>query len=272
MIDAHQHFWQIGRNDCTWPTPELASIYRDCGPAELSTHLRAAGITATVLVQSQASDRDTDYLCDLALHTPWVAAVVGWADFESTAAPARIATLAGRPKVRGLRPMLQDLADDRILNPAMEPAIHSMLAHELCFDALLRPRHLPHLRTFAARHPDLRIVIDHAAKPCIALQELEPWRAHLRTLGQLPNVFCKLSGLVTEAGAGWQIADLVPYVSHVIECFGPRRVMWGSDWPVVELASEYSRWLQAAQALTSHLSPDDAAAMFRETAVRFYRL
>jgi L-fuconolactonase len=272
MIDAHQHFWQIGCNDCTWPTPELAPIYRDCGPAELSAHLKAAGITATVLVQSQASDRDTDYLCNLTLHTPWVAALVGWADLESPAAPARIATLARRPKVRGLRPMLQDFADDRILAPAMVPAIDSMLAHDLCFDALIRPHHLPHLRIFAARHPHLRIVIDHAAKPDIARNQLEPWREHLRALGQLPNVFCKLSGLVTEAGANWQIADLVPYVAHVLDCFGPRRVMWGSDWPVVELASEYSRWLQAAQALTAHLTPDDAAAVFGDTAVRFYRL
>lgn len=272
MIDAHQHFWQLGRNDCTWPTPDLARIHRDFGPAELAAVAMPAGISGTVLVQSQASDRDTDYLCEVASSTAWVLGVVGWVDLAAAGAATRIPELASRPKLRGLRPMLQELANDSMLDEAWQPAIRAMEAHGLSFDALVRPRHLPHLRAFAERHPDLPIVIDHAAKPDVARGQLDPWREHLLSLARLPNVFCKLSGLVTEAAAEWQIADLAPYCAHLLECFGPQRLMWGSDWPVVELRADYSRWLEAARALTAHLEPRDAAAVFQDTARRFYRL
>jgi L-fuconolactonase len=272
MIDAHQHFWRLGANGCTWPTPDLERIYRDFGPAELAPHTRSAGVGATVLVQSQPDDRDTDYLCELSARTPEVAAVVGWVDLESPSAQARIAALAARPKLRGVRPMLQDLADDRVLDARAEAGVHALLANDLSFDALVRPRHLPHLLIFAKRYPSLRIVIDHAAKPDIAHQVLDPWREHMRSLAELPNVCCKISGLVTEAPPSWQAADLVPCVEHLIACFGPHRLMWGSDWPVVEMAAEYRQWLRAAQSLTTHLAPDEVSAIFHGTAARFYRL
>jgi L-fuconolactonase len=272
MIDAHQHFWELGRHDCVWPTPDLAAIYRDCTPEGLRGLAKTAGISGTVLVQSQESDRDTDYLCDEAARTDWVLAVVGWADLAAPSAATRIATLAGRPKLRGLRPMLQDQADDSMLNEALQPGIRAMQVHGLTFDALIRPRHLPHLRVFAERHPDLPIVIDHAAKPPIAQGRLDPWRDDLRLLAQRPNVFCKLSGLITEAQSDWETAHLVPYCSHVLECFGPERVMWGSDWPVLELRTGYSHWLAVARELTAQLSPAESAAVFETTARRFYRL
>jgi L-fuconolactonase len=271
MIDAHQHFWQIGAHGCTWPTPDLTCIHRDFGPAELASHSAAAGVGATVLVQSQPNDRDTDYLCQLGERTPDVAAVIAWVDLESPSATERIAALAARPRLRGVRPMLQDLADDRILE-ARDEAVRALLAHDLSFDALVRPRHLPHLQIFAKRYPALRIVIDHAAKPDIEHQVLDPWREHLRALARLPNVCCKVSGLVTEAGAAWQAADLAPYVAHLVECFGAQRLMWGSDWPVVEMAGGYARWVRAAQSLTSHLSASEVSAIFHDTAARFYRL
>jgi L-fuconolactonase len=269
MIDAHQHFWRLGANGCAWPTPDLVPIYRDFGPADLAPLTTAEGISATVLVQSQPNDVDTDYLCDLGARTPEVVAVVGWVDLESPSAAARIDTLVARPKLRGVRPMLQDLADDRILD-ARADAVHALLAHELRFDALVRPRHLPHLLIFAKRYPSLRIVIDHAGKPDVAHQVLDPWREHMRSLAELPNVYCKLSGLVTEARPSWQADDLVAYVEHLIGCFGPHRLMWGSDWPVVEMAGGYSPWLRAAQSLTSRLGPEALAAIFHDTAARFY--
>ena len=272
MIDAHQHFWELGRHDCTWPTPDLSAIHRDCTPAELEALAKPAGITGTVLVQSQESDRDTDYLCDVAQRTDFVLGVVGWVDLASPRAPARIGELATRPKVRGLRPMLQDLADDSMLDEALQPGLRAMQAHGLTFDALVRPRHLRHLRVFAQRCPDLPVVIDHAAKPLIALGQLDPWREDLRAIAQLPNGFCKLSGLVTEDQNDWQPPDLAPYCAHVLECFGPSRVMWGSDWPVVELRASYSRWLAVARELTAHLSRNESAAVFETTARRFYRL
>ena len=272
MIDAHQHFWELARHDCTWPTPDLTAIYRDCTPAELDALARPLGICGTVLVQSQESDRDTDYLCEVAQHTSWVLAVVGWANLAAPTAAARIAELANRPKLRGLRPMLQDRADDSMLSESLQPGVGAMQAHGLCFDALIRPRHLPHLRTFAERYPDLPIVIDHAAKPLVAHGQLDPWCDDLRAIAQLPNVFCKLSGLVTEAHSDWQAADLAPYCAHVLECFGPDRVMWGSDWPVLELRTSYSSWLDVARELTARFTPDESAAVFEGTARRVYRL
>lgn len=272
MIDAHQHFWELGRHDCAWPTPDLRAIYRNCTPGELDSLAKAVGICGTVLVQSQESDRDTDYLCAVAARTGWVLAVVGWADLATPSAPERIAALAGRPKLRGLRPMLQDQADDSMLSESLRPGLRAMQAHGLSFDALIRPRHLPHLRVFAERHPDLPIVVDHAAKPPVAQGRLDPWRDDLRRLAQRPNVFCKLSGLVTEAQSDWETANLASYCSHVLECFGPERVMWGSDWPVVELRTTYARWLEVARELTAHLSPVESAAVFETTARRFYRL
>ena len=268
-IDAHQHFWTLGRNDCAWPTPSEAAIHRDFGPLDLEPLAEALGISGTVLVQSQPSDRDTDFLLRLADETPLVKAVVGWVDLAAAYAPDRIARLAAHPKLRGLRPMLQSLEpDDWILDPRLEPAIAAMIAHELTFDALVRPQHLPHLQKFAERHPGLSIVIDHGAKPDIARGMRDPWRAHITALAALPQVFCKLSGLATEAAPDWKPQHLKPYVDHLLAAFGPDRLMWGSDWPVINLAGDYADWLWLAEKLTP---AESHPALFVETARRFYR-
>ena len=270
MIDAHQHFWRI--TDCAWPTPDLAAIHRDFGPADLKAIGEPLGLTGSVLVQSQPSDSDTDWLLELAVAEPLVLAVVGWTDLAAPDAAARIAELAARPKLRGLRPMLQSLADGWILDPALEPAIAAMIVHALSFDALVLPRHLPCLLTFARRWPDLRIVIDHGGKPAIATDSLDPWRADIAALAALPNVFCKLSGLLTEASNDQPLEALAPYVAHLVEAFGPSRLMWGSDWPVLNLAGDYAGWFALARRLSGLTQPDDLAALFGETARRFYRL
>jgi len=270
MIDAHQHFWRIG--DCAWPPPDLDAIHRDVAPAELKAIGQPLGLAGSVLVQSQPTDRDTAWLLDLADAEPLVLAVVGWTDLAAPDAPARIAALAARPKLRGLRPMLQDLADDWILDPALEPAIAAMVGQDLTFDALVLPRHLPQLLMFARRWPDLSIVIDHGGKPAIAVGGLDPWRADMAALAALPNVFCKLSGLLTEASPQQPPEALEPYVLHLIEIFGPSRLMWGSDWPVLNLAGDYANWLALARRLSGLTQPDDLVALFGETARRFYRL
>jgi L-fuconolactonase len=199
-----------------------------------------------------------------------IAGVVGWTDLAARDAPDRIVALASHPKLRGLRPMLQDLPDDDwILQSSLTPAIEATIVHGLCFDALVRPRHLPHLLRFAERHPALRIVIDHAAKPGIARGELDPWRAQIAALAELPNVSCKLSGLVTEAGEHWHPDDLRPYVEHLLSTFGPFRLLWGSDWPVVNLAADYSRWLNLADTLAG-LAGAERVALFGGNAVRVY--
>ncbi len=271
-IDAHQHYWRIGHNGQEWPGPDLPQIHRDFMPKDLDAARLSAGVTRTVLVQSQPHDADTDWMLDLADRTPSIGAVVGWVDLPDPAAADRIAVLARHPKLRGIRPMLQALAVEWILQPAIEPAIGAMIDRGLVFDALIRPAHLPALTRFAAAHPRLQIVIDHAAKPDIAQDEREPWGRDIAMLARLPNVACKISGLVTEAGSAWSAGDLRFYVDHLIDCFGPERLVWGSDWPVLLLASDYPGWLRCCERLFGHLPAPARAAIFGTNARRIYRV
>jgi L-fuconolactonase len=276
-VDAHQHFWRLADREGQWPPASLATLHRDFGPQDLAPHLDAAGIDATVLVQSLPSIADTHWMLSLAAATPRVRGVVGWVDFKAPDAPAQIEALAGHPLLKGLRPMLQDLPDDDwIADPACDPAAEAMQHHGLVFDALVLPRQLPGLRRFAERHPGLSLVIDHAAKPFIARGELEPWRTDMAALAALPQVHCKLSGLLTEAGERRDAAALRPYAQALWELFGPERLLWGSDWPVLRLAADYAEWWQLAHTLAHDFKPtpqlDDLRALFGGNAVRLYHL
>ncbi|RZL33050.1 MAG: amidohydrolase [Rubrivivax sp.] len=276
-VDAHQHFWRLQDRQGQWPPASLAAIHRDFAPADLAPQLQAAGIDATVLVQSLPSLADTHWMLSVAEATPWVRGVVGWVDFKAADAPERIAELARHPLLKGLRPMLQDLPDDDwIADPACDPAAQAMQSHDLVFDALVLPRQLPGLRRFAQRHPGLRIVIDHAAKPLIASGSMEPWRTELAALAVLPQVHCKLSGLLTEAGERREAADLRPYTQALWQLFGPRRLLWGSDWPVLRLAADYAHWWDLAHLLARQFHPaphpDDLRALFGDNAIGLYRL
>jgi L-fuconolactonase len=235
-----------------------------------TTHVDLHGV---VLVQSQPDDRDTDWILEIARDTPVVAAVVGWVDLSAPTAPARIAELSGKPKLRGLRPMLQAIDDtDWILRRELQPALQTMIQHELRFDALIQPRHLPAMLEFARRWPRLPIVIDHGAKPQIALGELEPWQARLAELSLLPNIWCKLSGLRTEQAAGAPRAELEPYIRQLVTCF-PGRLMWGSDWPVLLHARDsYSDWLQCAQQYAGIQGETQLDSLFSGAARSFYGL
>jgi L-fuconolactonase len=276
-VDAHQHFWRLADREGQWPPASLATLHRDFGPQDLAPHLDAAGIDATVLVQSLPSIADTHWMLSLAAATPRVRGVVGWVDFKAPDAPAQIEALAAHPLLKGLRPMLQDLPDDDwIADPACDPAAEAMQHHGLVFDALVLPRQLPGLRRFAERHPGLSLVIDHAAKPFIARGELEPWRTDIAALAALPQVHCKLSGLLTEAGERRDAAALRPYAQALWELFGPERLLWGSDWPVLRLAADYAEWWQLAHTLAHDFKPtpqlDDLRALFGGNAVRLYHL
>jgi L-fuconolactonase len=272
-IDAHQHFWRLAERGASWPPPELTPIYRDFLPHDLAPLLDANGIDATVLVQSLPTRADTHFLLQLARATPFVAGVVGWVDLKAADAVQQIDALADNNMLKGLRPMLQDLDDTRwIDDPALDPAIDAMVRHRLVFDALVLPRHLPSVLALARRHPALGIVIDHAAKPSIASGAVDNWAAGLTALAALPQVCCKLSGMVTEAAPGWTVADLAPYASIVLDVFGAARVLWGSDWPVVNLASDYAGWMDATSNLLALLSAGERDQVMGLNAIRVYRL
>ena len=270
-IDAHQHFWQLAARAGGWPPPSLAAICRDFAPEDLTPLLAEHGVAGTVLVQSLPSEADTGWLLALAERAGFIRAVVGWTDLLAVDAPAAIARLASSRKLKGLRPMLQDLDDEQwIASPALAPGLSAMAEHGLCFDALVLPRHLPALLQCARDYPALSIVIDHAAKPPIADASFGRWREDMAQLAALPNVHCKLSGMVTEAKRNWRVDDLRPYVAHVLHVFGARRVIWGSDWPVVDLAGGYAAWLVASEALLAHLGQQDRNDIFGLNACRFY--
>lgn len=242
-IDTHQHFWKLERGDYRWLTSELEPLYRDFLPQDLAPLLRASDMQATIAVQAADSEAETEYLLSLADQHNWIIGVVGWVDLAAPTAVASINRLAQHPKLLGLRPMIQDIDDDTwMLDRALHAALAAMVAHKLSFDALVLPRHLGHLDDFLTQNPDLSVVIDHCAKPQIGAQNIEPWATQISAIAQHTNVFCKISGLVTEAAPQWQVDDLDPFVAHVVKAFGPNRLLFGSDWPVLNLASNYAQW------------------------------
>lgn len=274
-IDAHQHFWTLSRGDYRWLTPELKPLHRDFGPRDLKPLIAAAEVDATVLVQAADSDAETDFLLSIARETDFVAGVVGWVDLEDSGARRRLAELARQGKFVGVRPMLQDLPDERwVLRPAVVDALRVAAELELRFDALARPQHLPALCELSSRLPALRIVVDHAAKPPLGLGARwtgrDEWRARLGELSENPATCCKLSGLVTEAGADWRVSMLEESCAFLRETFGAARLMWGSDWPVVEMIATYASWRAAAGELTRTWSAAESAELFGGAALRFY--
>ncbi|WP_332776443.1 amidohydrolase family protein [Polaromonas sp.] len=272
-IDAHFHSWQIARGDYGWLTPALAPLYRDVHVADWQALSQPLGVTGGVLVQAAPTEAETRFLLAQAQTQASVLGVVGWVDLLAPDAPDRIAALARQPKLKGLRPMLQDIADpDWILQDALAPALQAMVAHGLVFDALIKPQHLPRILTLAARYPDLTLVIDHAAKPDIASKQWQPWADQLARVALETRAVCKLSGLLTEAGPHPAPHAARRWSEHVLASFGADRVMWGSDWPVLELASTYEAWWQEAHRLSEPLSAAERRALFGATTRRTYRL
>lgn len=275
IVDAHQHFWKIDRRDYHWLSPSMTPLYRDYLPADLGPTLRRAGVARTVVVQAAPTVAETAFLLQVAAETEFVAGVVGWLDFEDPHFGASLAAFERHPKFVGVRPMIQDLDDDAwMLRPAVMAALARVADSGLAFDFLTFPRHLDNVRRVLERLPHLRGVIDHASKPPIATGAFSPWCEQLRGVAALPNVSCKLSGLVTEAKRGeWAPADLAPFIRHAVEVFGPKRVMFGSDWPVCLLAASYAEVLNALRTVVDpFLGVSEMDDVFGGNAVRFYRL
>ena len=270
-IDAHQHLWELARGDYGWLTPALGPIHRDFTPDDLAPLLARHGIDRTLLVQAAPTEAETRYLLAIAQRTPFIAGVVGWADFDAPDAPARIAALAADPLLVGLRPMVQDIEDEAWLaRPSLAPALAAMAAHGLIFDALIKTPHIPATLALLTRQPKLTVVIDHGAKPDLVVGDLGAWREGIAALAAHSGTFCKLSGLVTEAGRDWSLDTLRPVVEHLLLTFGPDRLIFGSDWPVVTLRASYDRWFDAAQTLLEGCSEAQRGAIFGGTAQRVY--
>ena len=271
IIDSHQHFWRLERGDYGWLTRDLEPIFRDFNPEDLKPLLAARGVKATIAVQAAPTEAETAFLLWLAEQHPWVLGVVGWIDLEAGTAAKRIASAARNPKLLGLRPMIQDISDDRwMLRETLCPALGAMIEADLTFDALVLPRHLQTLVAFIERYPDLRIVVDHCAKPEIRNAGFQPWADDMARVAAYSNTYCKISGLFTEARADQTAADLKPYVDHVLNSFGPERCLWGSDWPVLNLAADYENWFEAFGRLTADLTSAQRLAVLSETAQKAY--
>jgi L-fuconolactonase len=274
-VDAHQHYWKVDRGDYGWLTSETGVLYRDYLPADLKPLLAECGISHSIAVQAAPTVAETEFLLSLCEEEPTLAGVVGWLDLEADDFPAQFIRLRRNPYFVGLRPMLQDLEDDAyILRPKVVESLKLLASHEFPLDLLVYPRHLPYVLQLIDKLPELRAVIDHAAKPNIAGSVLEPWRGLMKDIAAHPNIYCKLSGMVTEADHHrWRLEHFIPYVHHVLECFGTSRVMFGSDWPVCLLAAGYGdvyRLLQ--EAVPSGLSETEAGRLFGGNALEFYRL
>jgi len=273
IVDAHFHCWQLARGDYGWLTPALAPLYRDVAVADWRAEAARCDVQGGVLVQAAPTEAETDFLLAQAEPDAAVLGVVGWVDLLAADAPQRIARLAARPKLKALRPMLHDLPDPAwVLQPALEPALRALVEHGLAFDALVRPAHLAVLLQLCLRHPDLRVVIDHAAKPDIAADAWQPWADGLARLADETQAVCKLSGLLTEAGPAPRPPATRRWSRQVLSCFGAERVMWGSDWPVLELASTYADWWHETRAALADLDSAGRAAVLGGTARRVYRL
>ncbi len=270
MIDAHFHVWRLDRGDYGWLTPELTPIYRDVTLQDWRLQSRPCGVSAGILVQAAPTEAETLFLLEQAAVAPDVLGVVGWTDLLAPDAAQAVGRLAAKPKLKGLRPMLQDLPDPAwILQPALAPALQAMVRHQLVFDALAKPEHIQHLLTLASSYPDLRMVLDHAAKPAIAEGQWQDWAAGITRLARETRAYCKLSGLWTEAGAGAPVSPVTRYANHILDAFGSERVIWGSDWPVLQLAGEYATWHSHAYGL---VPAAQRPAVFEGNARKLYRL
>jgi L-fuconolactonase len=274
-IDSHHHLWQIGRFDYAWlDAPALAPIRRDFLPADLLPHLRATGMQKTVFVQTQHSLDETRWALALTEQHDFLGGVVGWVDLRGPACEAQLLELKAHPRFVGVRHVTQDEPDeDFIVRDDVLRGLAMLEKHHVPFDLLFYVQHLRHAPALAQRLPNLKMVIDHLGKPRIKERLLDDWRRDLQAAAACPNVYCKLSGLVTEADwQSWRPADLRPYVITALELFGPERCMFGSDWPVCLLAASYAQVVEAVDEALGPISDGEREQIFGGTAARFYGL
>jgi L-fuconolactonase len=275
IVDAHQHYWQPSRGDYGWLDAAPASLRRPFLPRDLHAQRKAAGVTHSVLVQAAPSEEETRYLFELAREDRAVIGVVGWVDMEAPDVGARIDRLLrdGNGLLCGLRPMAQDIADpDWLASPSLDNAFDCIQSCGLAFDALVGMPQLPALLRRLHRHPHVNIVLDHAGKPVIGDGRFDQWTRWIDELAQHPQLHCKLSGLLTLLDGQVDADAIEPYVADLFAHFGPQRLMWGSDWPVLTTRADFAQWLELALTLTERYAAGSQPEVFAANAVNFYAL
>lgn len=276
IIDSHQHFWDFRQPfDYDWlQEPQHKAICRNFLPADLKPHLDAAGVDRTVFVQTQHNVQENRWALQLAEENDFIAGVVGWIDLRSDACEDQLLEFQDHPKFVGVRHIVQDEPDeDFIVRPEFLRGLRVLEKHQVPFDVLTYTQHLKHAVTLGEQLPDLPMVLDHLSKPKIKAGLLDGWEQNLRAAAKFPNFVCKLSGMVTEADWGhWKPADLKPYVEIALEAFGPERCLFGSDWPVLELAATYEQVHATLVEVLGSISESEHRQIFGETAKRFYGL
>lgn len=275
VIDSHHHYWQLGRFDYAWlNAPQLAPIKRDFLPADLKPLIDRAGVDKTIFVQTQHNLEETRWVLQLAEQNKFMAGVVGWVDLASEQCEQQLLEFADHPKFVGVRHVTHDEPDDDfIVRPKVIRGLKFLEKHGVPFDLLFFVKHLKHTATLARELPNLSMVIDHLAKPRIKDQAVDDWIGDFRSAARFPNVYCKLSGMVTEADwKDWKPADFKPYVETALELFGPDRCMFGTDWPVCCTAATYEQIVESLRFCIESLSETEKAKVLGGTAVKFYGL
>lgn len=272
-VDSHHHIWRYTRNEFGWIDDSMAVLQRDFLPAELESLLSAAGIDGAIAVQARQTLEETDFLLDLAAQSEVIRGVVGWAPIAAQNLPAILDTIGRSPLLKGLRHVVQAEPEGFLDAPDFNRGIASLLPTGLVYDILILARQLEETIRFVDRHPNQSFVLDHIAKPSIKSDDVSGWTNSIRELARRPNVVCKLSGMVTEADwLTWYPAQLHPYFETVLEAFGPTRLMFGSDWPVLTVAATYQRWSETVDAWLAPLTPSEQAAILGDTATKIYQL
>ena len=275
IVDTHQHFWNLDVLEYWWLNESLGPLYRTYSPQELAPQLRAAGVSQTVLVQSANSYDDTRYMLRKADEFAWIAGVVGWVPlWNPREAEVMLSRFAAHPKFRGVRHLIHEEQNPAwLLQDTVIEGLRLLAERGLTFDAVpVRPEELATVATAAEQVPELRVVIDHLAKPPIKEGGWQPWADILRRCAELPNVYAKISGLNTAAPENWTASDLQPYVDYAAELFGAERLMFGSDWPVAVLAGTYQQVKDETQTVLAGLNAEQKNAIWSETATAFYNL
>jgi len=272
-IDAHQHFWIYNQQEYGWIDEPMASIRRNFLPVDLKPQLEKTAFQGTVLVQVRQTLDETRWLLELAAHNSFILGVVGWVDLRSPRLRAELEAFAGNPKLVGIRHIVQSEPDNFLLQPDFLRGISMLEEFDLAYDILVYARNLPLAAEFVKRFPRQRFVLDHLAKPPIKSGAIELWARGVRELSSFPNVFAKVSGLVTEAGwQSWKLEDIRPYLDVAFECFGPSRLMIGSDWPVCTVAASYTEAVNLVKNYLETYATEDREAVLGGNAAEFWRL